>query len=319
MTIIAAADGSALGNPGPAGWAWYVDQDNWAAGGWDHGTNNMGELQAVLELFRATEHLPEEELKILCDSQYAINCISKWMPGWKKKGWKKADGKPVLNQDILKELDQAIAGRKYTFEWVKGHAGHDLNEAADDRARDAATAYQAKREPNRGPGFPGSGQSAASPAATPAARPGPAQELPEALFGDPGQPDLFSMLEDEPDPSFANPREASLESVVDLERELLDPAVRADPLRAAELMHPDFQEIGSSGRLWSRQDILEMLADDEAPSVELEVLGLARLDAATALLTYRSASARGSSLRSSVWQHNDGQWRLRFHQGTREG
>ena len=89
MTITAAADGSALGNPGPAGWAWYIDENNWAAGGWDHGTNNMGELQAVLELFRATAQYPEQELKILCDSQYAINCISKWMPGWKKRGWKK--------------------------------------------------------------------------------------------------------------------------------------------------------------------------------------------------------------------------------------
>ena len=54
MTITAAADGSALGNPGPAGWAWYIDDDRWAAGGWKHGTNNMGELKAVLELFRAT-------------------------------------------------------------------------------------------------------------------------------------------------------------------------------------------------------------------------------------------------------------------------
>ena len=47
--IIAAADGSALGNPGPAGWAWYIDDNHWAAGGWEHGTNNMGELKAVLD------------------------------------------------------------------------------------------------------------------------------------------------------------------------------------------------------------------------------------------------------------------------------
>lgn len=319
MTITAAADGSALGNPGPAGWAWYVDDNCWAAGGWPHGTNNMGELMAVLDLFKATAHLPNEPLHILCDSQYVINSVTKWMPGWKRKGWKKSDGKPVLNLELLKEIDAALVGRKYTFEWVKGHAGHHLNEAADDRARDAATAYQAKREPNRGPGYPGASQSAASPAVTQAARAEAAQAQPEALFGDSGQPDLFSMLEDEPDPSFAAPREASLESVVDLERELLDPAVRADPLRAAELMHPEFQEIGASGRLWSRQEILEMLADEQAPSMELEVLGLARLDTATALLTYRSASATGSALRSSVWQHSDGQWRLRFHQGTREG
>ena len=71
MTITAAADGSALGNPGPSGWAWYVDENTWAAGGWKHGTNNIGELTAVLELFRATAHV-DDDLLILCDSQYVI-------------------------------------------------------------------------------------------------------------------------------------------------------------------------------------------------------------------------------------------------------
>ncbi|HET8591011.1 MAG TPA: hypothetical protein VFM01_15345, partial [Nakamurella sp.] len=60
MTLIAAADGSALGNPGPAGWAWYIDDDRWAAGGWPHGTNNMGELTAVLDLLRQTAHLDQD-------------------------------------------------------------------------------------------------------------------------------------------------------------------------------------------------------------------------------------------------------------------
>jgi len=152
VTITAAADGSALGNPGPAGWAWYIDDDRWAAGGWKHGTNNMGELKAVLELFRATEHTGED-LLVLCDSQYVINSVTKWMPGWKKKGWRKGDGKPVMNLDLLKELDDAIAGRKYRFEWVKGHVGHVLNEAADARARGAAEAYQRGLEVPTGPGF----------------------------------------------------------------------------------------------------------------------------------------------------------------------
>ncbi|MCU1509217.1 MAG: ribonuclease [Glaciihabitans sp.] len=141
MTIRAAADGSALGNPGPAGWAWYVDDTSWAAGGWAHATNNQGELMAVLQLLRATEHL-DEDLLILCDSQYVINCVSKWMPGWKRKGWRKADGKPVLNVELLKEIDEAIVGRRFRFEWVKGHIGHELNEAADARARAAAEAFQ---------------------------------------------------------------------------------------------------------------------------------------------------------------------------------
>ena len=91
MTIVAAADGSALGNPGPAGWAWYVDDDRWAAGGWPSATNNQGELTAVLQLLRATK-ATGEPLHILCDSQYAINACTTWLAGWKRKGWRKADG-----------------------------------------------------------------------------------------------------------------------------------------------------------------------------------------------------------------------------------
>lgn len=151
--IIAAADGSALGNPGPAGWAWYIDDDHWASGGWAHGTNNMGELKAVLDLFEATASRPEAKLRVYCDSQYVINSLTKWMPGWKKKGWKKSDGKPVLNRDLLEALDAALTGRDYEFIWVKGHAGHELNEKADSLANGAARAYQEGREPAHGPGF----------------------------------------------------------------------------------------------------------------------------------------------------------------------
>ena len=158
--IIAAADGSALGNPGPAGWAWYIDDDHWASGGWAHGTNNMGELKAVLDLFEATVSRPEAKLRVYCDSQYVINSLTKWMPGWKKKGWKKSDGKPVLNRDLLEALDQALTGRDYEFIWVKGHAGHELNEKADSLANGAARAYQEGREPAHGPGFGASAEPA---------------------------------------------------------------------------------------------------------------------------------------------------------------
>ena len=153
MTIIAAADGSALGNPGPAGWAWYVDDDRWAAGGWPHATNNQGELMAVLDLFRATEK-SDDDLLVLCDSQYVINSVTKWMPGWKAKGWRKGDGKPVMNLELLQEIDAAIVGRRYRFEWVKGHADHPLNEAADLRARTAAEAFQRRAVVPTGPGWP---------------------------------------------------------------------------------------------------------------------------------------------------------------------
>lgn len=165
--IIAAADGSALGNPGPAGWAWYIDDNHWASGGWAHGTNNMGELKAVLDLFEATASRPEAKLRVYCDSQYVINSLTKWMPGWKKKGWKKSDGKPVLNRDLLEALDAALAGRDYEFIWVKGHAGHELNEKADSLANGAARAYQEGREPAHGPGFGVSAEPAAEPAAAP--------------------------------------------------------------------------------------------------------------------------------------------------------
>ena len=160
--IIAAADGSALGNPGPAGWAWYIDDDHWASGGWAHGTNNMGELKAVLDLFEATASRPEAKLRVYCDSQYVINSLTKWMPGWKKKGWKKSDGKPVLNRDLMEALDAALAGRDYEFIWVKGHAGHELNEKADSLANGAARAYQEGREPAHGPGFGASAEPAAA-------------------------------------------------------------------------------------------------------------------------------------------------------------
>ena len=154
MTITAAADGSSLGNPGPAGWAWYVDEDTWDAGGWPKGTNNLGELTAILRLLEATAETGEE-LHILADSQYAINVVSKWRLGWKKRGWTKADKKPIKNLELIQEIDRAMEGRRVTFEWVKGHAGHRMNERADDLARGCAEAYQAGRTPKPGPGFGG--------------------------------------------------------------------------------------------------------------------------------------------------------------------
>ena len=175
MTLTAAADGSALGNPGPAGWAWYIDDSQWRAGGWPRATNNQGELMAVLDLLHATADADTEPLLILCDSQYVINSVTQWMPGWKRRGWRKSDGKPVLNRELLEALDAALAGRSVRFEWVKGHAGHPLNEAADARARSAAEAYQAGREPNRGPGLAGA-------APTPAVDPGPEQSDSLTLF-----------------------------------------------------------------------------------------------------------------------------------------
>jgi ribonuclease HI len=308
VTIVAAADGSALGNPGPAGWAWYADDDRWAAGGWPHGTNNQGELMAVIDLLDSTAHV-DEDLRILCDSQYVINAVTKWMPGWKRKGWRKADGAPVLNRELLERLDRATQGRRYTFEWVKGHAGHELNEAADIRARAVATAYQKGEPIPIGPGWPGAaradertGEILETAGGSQAAQSSPvAQSLELDLFGE----DVVA-------------HESDTEVVSRLERELLEPGVRSDASRVAAILHPDFEEIGLSGRLWGRDAIVQALAAEEPQSVDLEVLGTESLTPETILLTARTTDARGSALRSSLWVRVNGRWRIRFHQGTPE-
>lgn len=325
MTITAAADGSALGNPGPAGWAWYVDDQCWAAGGWPHGTNNMGELMAVLDLLQQTAHL-EEELRVLCDSQYAINVISKWTPGWKRRGWRKGDGKPVQNVELVKALDQAMQGRRVRFEWVKGHAGHELNEAADVRARAAATAYQAGQQPETGPGFAG------GVSAHPQVRPGQTEPVP-ALFELADLEDAdedYSLPGDEgtvdPDPDdLFGPTEvpgfdlavADEERVVELERSLLSDAVRSDPSQVAALLHPEFCEIGASGRLWRRAEMLSWIGPLET-ATELEVIDCQRLGRDRVLLLWRGTKGEASSLRSSLWLRGEHDWQLRFHQGTPE-
>ncbi|MDN4615606.1 ribonuclease HI family protein [Leifsonia sp. F6_8S_P_1B] len=312
MTIVAAADGSALGNPGPAGWAWYVDDDRWSAGGWPHGTNNQGELMAVIDLLESTAHV-DDDLRILCDSQYVINAVTKWMAGWKRKGWRKADGAPVLNRELLERLDRALHGRSYTFEWVKGHAGHELNEAADQRARAVATAYQKGDPIPIGPGWPNAAEEAAlgrgSSAAAPAPAPAPTGTDDAAL-----EFDLFDGL---PPEEIGRP-ESEEALVARLERELLEPAVRSDASRLAELLHPDFEEIGRSGRLWGRDALIQALGDERPSAVGIEVLGTERVADGVILLTARTSDDRGDSLRSSLWVRTGSRWRLRFHQGTPE-
>ena len=285
---------------------------------------------AVLDLFRSTAHMPGEDLHILCDSQYVINSVTKWMPGWKRKGWRKSDGKPVMNVELLKEIDQALVGRKYKFEWVRGHAGHDLNEAADDRARAAATAYQQGVAVRQGPGF-GDAAGAVAEAPVPAAQavPAAAQAPPRPVqaptgrqqsFGGPtlfDEPDLFSELDEDITPAPGT--DASPEAIVEaLERELLLPETRADLGRIGVLLHPDFTEIGSSGRIWTRDAMMMSLEENPGGPAELEMLGADRLGEQTVLLTYRTHTRPGTALRSSLWVHDGAQWRLRFHQGTPE-
>lgn len=146
MTITVSTDGSALGNPnGPMGWSW-ADHDTHGADGHHHtgdcdaggatsGTNQIGELCAVLEALRT--HPGSEPLTIETDSQYAINCSTKWVHGWKKNGWKNSKKEPVKNAPLIKAIDREIRSRKgpVKFVWVKGHAGNAGNEKVDELAR----------------------------------------------------------------------------------------------------------------------------------------------------------------------------------------
>ncbi len=293
MTLVAAADGSALGNPGPAGWAWYVDDDCWASGGWPHGTNNMGELTAVLDLLQQTAEV-EEDLLVFCDSTYAINSITKWMPGWKRRGWKKGDGKPVANVEIMQALDAAMQGRTVVFEWVKGHAGHVLNEKADELANAAAAAYQGGRVAEPGPGFRVERS---------------AHEFTVTAPPEP-EPDLFSLAEE--------PVETDAELVVRLERALLTDDVRADPASVAALLHPEWAEVGRSGRLLSREDLLASIGP-LTDRVTLEVVSVDPVAPGALLLVWRADRGSGTStLRSSLWVRSGERWLQRFHQGTDE-
>ncbi len=296
MTLVAAADGSALGNPGPSGWAWYVDDDCWASGGWPHGTNNMGELTAVLDLLQQTAEV-DDDLLVYCDSTYTINSITKWMPSWKRKGWKKGDGKPVANVEIMKALDAAMAGRTVRFEWVKGHAGHELNEAADKLANAAALAFQNGEQPAHGPGIAG--------------RRGRRQGAHDFEVTRPPEPDadLFSLVDDAP---------SDEDEVVALERALLSDEVRADPAAVAALLDPDWTEVGRSGRLWTREAALAEIGPLEEP-VRLEVIATERVADDVLLLRWRAVADGGrATLRSSLWTRSAGRWRQRYHQGTDE-
>lgn len=157
MTITVSTDGSALGNPnGPMGWAWadhtphaggqpgHEHPGDCDAGGATNGTNQIGELCAVLEALRA--HPGSEPLVIETDSQYAISCSTKWVHGWKRNGWKNSQKKPVKNAALIKAIDAELSKRagSVKFVWVKGHAGNAGNEKVDELARTYAADCRSK-------------------------------------------------------------------------------------------------------------------------------------------------------------------------------
>ena len=139
-------DGSCLRNPGGAGgWAAVIETAATGAveeksGGAPETTNNRMELTAALMALSA---VPEgARVALYTDSQYLKNAFTKfWLPAWKKRGWKKADGEPVLNQDLWVQLDAAFAARQVQFHWVKGHAGNPRNERCDVLARAEAEKF----------------------------------------------------------------------------------------------------------------------------------------------------------------------------------
>ncbi|WP_130839410.1 ribonuclease HI family protein [Corynebacterium neomassiliense] len=315
MTITAAADGSALGNPGPAGWAWYIDDRTWHAGGWPRGTNNMGELMAVLDLLESTASDPrtaDEELLVLCDSQYVINSVTKWMPGWKRRGWKKRDGRPVLNVELMQAIDAALKGRRVRFEWVKGHAGHPLNEAADRRANAAATAFRDGVVPDEGPGLGGYPTPGARSAgkARPVRSAGPTESAGSPVPRSDSRGPQEREREDAPDPTTVAVQELAL----------LSDVVRSDPDLAEQLLSPDLGWTDSSGKVLDREAFLGSLAplagfDAVDDLCEADIVATP-LSQNVILTTYETDGPRGRARCSSVWVNDGERWTLRHHQAT---
>jgi ribonuclease HI len=139
------SDGACKGNPGAGGWGALLVSGGHRkeiCGGEPDTTNNRMEMMAVI---RALESLKRPStVHVHTDSQYVQKGISEWMTGWKKRGWRTADGKPVKNQDLWQELDALSGKHRIEWNWVRGHAGHPENERADALANQGV--LQASRE-----------------------------------------------------------------------------------------------------------------------------------------------------------------------------
>ncbi|OIR07979.1 ribonuclease HI [mine drainage metagenome] len=130
------SDGACSGNPGPGGWGCILrwkGQEKELWGGEAHTTNNRMELLAVINGLASLKR--PCRVDVYTDSQYVQKGISEWLRGWKFRGWKTADNKPVKNADLWRSLDEVQARHSVAWHWVKGHAGHPENERADALAR----------------------------------------------------------------------------------------------------------------------------------------------------------------------------------------
>jgi ribonuclease HI len=144
--VVLFADGACSGNPGPGGWGVILDYNGTRrelSGGEPETTNNRMELMAAIVALETLKRTCPVEMHV--DSNYVKDGITKWIHGWKKNGWKTADKKPVKNVELWQRLDAALARHHVTWHWVKGHAGHNDNERADELAREGMAPYKRRR------------------------------------------------------------------------------------------------------------------------------------------------------------------------------
>ena len=131
--VIIHTDGACRGNPGPGGWGALLqtggghEKELW--GGEQLTTNNRMELMAAIAALEALKKPCRVDLHT--DSLYVMKGVTEWLPGWKARGWKTADRKPVKNDDLWRRLDEARRRHDVHWRWVKGHSGHELNDRAD--------------------------------------------------------------------------------------------------------------------------------------------------------------------------------------------
>ena len=133
--VIIHTDGACKGNPGPGGWGAILQSGGKTKemhGGERDTTNNRMELTAAIMALEALKRPCQVDLHT--DSKYVMDGITKWIHGWKSRNWRTAEGKPVKNDDLWKRLDAARARHQVRWHWVKGHAGHELTERADQLA-----------------------------------------------------------------------------------------------------------------------------------------------------------------------------------------
>jgi ribonuclease HI len=142
--VIIHTDGACSGNPGPGGWGAILsfgDREKELKGSEAHTTNNRMELMGAIAALEALKRPCSVDL--YTDSQYLRGGITGWINGWKRNGWRTADKKPVKNVDLWQRLDAALKQHDVRWHWVQGHAGHAMNERADQLARDAIAELRA--------------------------------------------------------------------------------------------------------------------------------------------------------------------------------